>query len=221
MRSRSATKRPGDADWTWRNKYRVWEPTRKVFLYPENWIEPEAGLRPGVRASLREIEDFIRAKCEPEKPRSFARKKGVHVLLVGGDRTAAVVAAQSLARALDLNLYRIDLSGLLSKYIGETEKNLRRLFDLAQKDNAVLFFDEANALFGRRSKVKDSHDRYANTEVNYLLRRIEEYSGLALLTVASKVTIDPAFSRVFPFRIAFTPPRGREGPLEAAQPEAR
>ena len=91
------------------------------------------------------------------------------------------MAAEVLASDLGLDLYRIDLSGVVSKYIGETEKNLRRIFDAAEASGAILFFDEADALFGKRTEVKDSHDRYANIEINYLLQRMEDYHGLAIL----------------------------------------
>jgi SpoVK/Ycf46/Vps4 family AAA+-type ATPase len=104
---------------------------------------------------------------------------------------------------LQLDLYRIDLSAVVSKYIGETEKNLRRLFDAAEDGGAVLFFDEADALFGKRSEVKDSHDRYANIEINYLLQRIEGYRGLALLATNMKHTLDTAFLRRLRFIVNF------------------
>src|SRR5204863_9938553 len=92
------------------------------------------------------------------------------------------MAAEVLARELKLDLFRIDLSQVINKYIGETEKNLRRVFDAAEGGGAILLFDEADALFGKRSEVKDSHDRYANIEVSYLLQRMEQYRGLAILT---------------------------------------
>jgi len=104
-----------------------------------------------------------------------------------------------LASALSLDLYRVDLSQVVSKYIGETEKNLRRVFDAAEEGAAVLLFDEADALFGKRSDVKDSHDRYANIEVSYLLQRMEAYRGLAILTTNMKNAIDPAFLRRIQF----------------------
>jgi SpoVK/Ycf46/Vps4 family AAA+-type ATPase len=105
------------------------------------------------------------------------------------------MAAEVLANALALDLYRIDLSSVVSKYIGETEKNLRRVFDAAEDGGAILFFDEADALFGKRSEVKDSHDRYANIEINYLLQRMESYRGLAVLATNRKGDLDPAFLR--------------------------
>jgi SpoVK/Ycf46/Vps4 family AAA+-type ATPase len=113
------------------------------------------------------------------------------------------LGAEILANELGLDLYRIDLSQVVSKYIGETEKNLRRVFDAAQSAGAVLLFDEADALFGKRSDVKDSHDRYANIEVSYLLQRMEAYRGLAILTTNMKNALDPAFTRRIRFVVQF------------------
>ena len=113
------------------------------------------------------------------------------------------MAAEVIANDLRLNLYRIDLSAVVSKYIGETEKNLRRLFDAAEDGGAILFFDEADALFGKRSEVKDSHDRYANIEINYLLQRMEAYRGLAILATNMKSALDPAFMRRLRFIVNF------------------
>jgi SpoVK/Ycf46/Vps4 family AAA+-type ATPase len=113
------------------------------------------------------------------------------------------MAAEVLARDLRLDLYRIDLSQVVSKYIGETEKNLRRLFDAAEQGGAVLLFDEADALFGKRTEVKDSHDRFANIEVSYLLQRMEAYRGLAILTTNFKSALDPAFLRRLRFVVHF------------------
>jgi SpoVK/Ycf46/Vps4 family AAA+-type ATPase len=120
------------------------------------------------------------------------------------------MAAEVLANELRLNLYRIDLSAVVSKYIGETEKNLRSLFDAAENGGTILFFDEADALFGKRSEVKDAHDRYANIEVNYLLQRMEAYGGLAILATNMKSALDPAFMRRLRFVIHFPMP----GPSE-------
>src|SRR6185437_6893263 len=108
-----------------------------------------------------------------------------------------------LAGELRLDLYRIDLSAVVSKYIGETEKNLRRLFDAAEEGGGILLFDEADALFGKRSEVKDSHDRYANIEVSYLLQRMESYRGLAILTTNMKEALDRAFLRRLRFVVQF------------------
>jgi SpoVK/Ycf46/Vps4 family AAA+-type ATPase len=110
------------------------------------------------------------------------------------------MAAEIIANALGLDLYRIDLAGVVSKYIGETEKNLDRVFSAAQHANAILFFDEADALFGKRSEVRDSHDRYANIEISYLLQKMEEYDGIAILATNLRQNLDDAFMR----RLAFT-----------------
>jgi vesicle-fusing ATPase len=119
------------------------------------------------------------------------------------------MAAEVLANHLGLDLYRIDLAGVVSKYIGETEKNLRRLFDAAERGGAVLLFDEADALFGKRTEVKDSHDRYANIEVNYLLQRMEDYRGLAILATNMRSLLDHAFLRRLRFILDFPFP-GRD-----------
>jgi SpoVK/Ycf46/Vps4 family AAA+-type ATPase len=119
----------------------------------------------------------------------------ISALFSGASGTGKTLAAEVVANELNLDLYRIDLSSTVSKYIGETEKNLRRIFDAAENSGAVLLFDEADALFGSRSQVKDSRDRYANQEVSYLLQRMESYQGLAILTTNFKDTIDSAFER--------------------------
>ena len=124
------------------------------------------------------------------------------------------MAAEVLANELRLDLYRIDLSAVVSKYIGETEKNLRRVFDAAEDGGAILLFDEADALFGKRSEVKDSHDRYANIEVSYLLQRMEAYRGLAILTTNLKSALDPAFLRRLRFVVAVPVPRRRRSARE-------
>ena len=113
------------------------------------------------------------------------------------------MAAEALANDLNLDLFKIDLSMIVSKYIGETEKNLRTAFEIAEYSGAILFFDEADALFGKRSEVKDSHDRYANIEVGYLLQRMEEYSGLAILATNMKDAVDSAFIRRIRFIVKF------------------
>ena len=107
--------------------------------------------------------------------------KGLNVLFVGPPGTGKTMAAEVLAHTLGLDLYRIDLSAVVSKYVGETEKNLSRIFAEAATSNAILFFDEADALFGKRTEVRDAHDRYANIEVSYLLQRMEEYEGVVVL----------------------------------------
>jgi hypothetical protein len=131
------------------------------------------------------------------------RGLGISVLFAGASGTGKTLAAEVIACALQLELYQIDLSQLVSKYIGETEKNLRKIFDAADAGGAVLLFDEADALFGKRSEVKDSHDRYANIEVSYLLQRIEQYRGLAILTTNMKSALDDAFLRRLRFVVQF------------------
>jgi SpoVK/Ycf46/Vps4 family AAA+-type ATPase len=139
-----------------------------------------------------------------------ARGLGISVLFAGVSGTGKTMAAEVLANELRLDLYRIDLSQVVSKYIGETEKNLRRVFDAAEEGGAILLFDEADALFGKRSDVKDSHDRYANIEVSYLLQRMEAYRGLAILTTNRKDSLDPAFLRRLRFVLQFPFPSANE-----------
>ncbi len=141
------------------------------------------------------------------------RGLGISTLFAGESGTGKTMAAEVIANELRLDLYRIDLSAVVSKYIGETEKNLRRLFDAAENGGAILFFDEADALFGKRSEVKDSHDRYANIEINYLLQRIESYRGLAILATNFKNAIDSAFMRRLRFVVNFPFPGTRERQL--------
>jgi len=131
------------------------------------------------------------------------RGLGLSALFAGPSGTGKTMAAEVLANELELDLFRIDLSAVVSKYIGETEKNLRRVFDAAEEGGAVLLFDEADALFGKRSEVKDSHDRYANVEISYLLQRMEAYRGLAILATNMKEALDPAFLRRLRFVVQF------------------
>lgn len=139
-----------------------------------------------------------------------SRGLGITALFTGESGTGKTMAAEVLANDLGLDLYRIDLSGVVSKYIGETEKNLRRLFDTAEQGGVVLFFDEADALFGKRSEVRDSHDRYANIEVNYLLQRMESYRGLAILATNLRSALDSAFTRRLRFIVPFALPSRTE-----------
>jgi SpoVK/Ycf46/Vps4 family AAA+-type ATPase len=138
------------------------------------------------------------------------RGLGITALFFGPSGTGKTLAAEVLANELRLDLFRIDLSSVVSKYIGETEANLRRVFDAAEESGAILLFDEADALFGRRSEVKDSHDRYANIEVSYLLQRMEAYRGLAVLTTNMKSALDPAFFRRIRFIVEFPFPDAAE-----------
>jgi hypothetical protein len=159
---------------------------------------------------LQQIVSQVRQHRRVHEEWGFAaqssRGLGVSALFAGESGTGKTLAAEVLASTLELDLYRIDLSGVVSKYIGETEKNLRRLFDAAEESGAILFFDEADALFGRRSEVRDSHDRYANIEVNYLLQRIEAYRGLAILATNMRSALDPAFIRRLRFVVTFPYP---------------
>ncbi len=159
------------------------------------------------RLILREIAAHVRQREQVYGTWGFAAKSsrglGISALFAGASGTGKTTAAEVLADELRLDLYRIDLSQVVSKYIGETEKNLRRVFDAAEAGGAILLFDEADALFGKRSEVKDSHDRYANIEVSYLLQRMESYRGLAILTTNMKNALDPAFLRRIRFIVHF------------------
>lgn len=131
------------------------------------------------------------------------QSQGIGVLLTGTSGTGKTMAASIVANELGLDLYRIELSRIVSKYIGETEKNLSKIFETAKGSGVVLFFDEADAIFGKRTETKDSHDRYANIEVSYLLQKIEEYDGLVLLASNFRQNIDEAFIRRMRFIINF------------------
>jgi SpoVK/Ycf46/Vps4 family AAA+-type ATPase len=156
---------------------------------------------------LRQIADQVGARLAVYDTWGFRdrmnRGLGISVLFAGESGTGKTMAAEVLANDLSLMLYRIDLSSVVSKYIGETERNLRKLFDAAEDGGAMLFFDEADALFGKRSEVKDSHDRYANIEINYLLQRMETYRGLAVLATNMKGALDNAFLRRLRFIVNF------------------
>jgi SpoVK/Ycf46/Vps4 family AAA+-type ATPase len=132
-----------------------------------------------------------------------SRGLGITALFSGARSTGKTMAAEALANELSLDLFRIDLSSVVSKYIGETEKNLRRVFDAAEDGDAILFFDEADTLFVKRSEVKDSHDRYANIEIGYLLQRMETYRCLAILATNMKNALDTAFVRHIRFTFSF------------------
>ena len=163
---------------------------------------------------LRQIAGQVRERYTVYEDWGFARKMnrgfGISTLFAGESGTGKTMAAEVIANDLRLNLYRIDLSAVVSKYIGETEKNLRKLFDAAERGGAMLFFDEADALFGKRSEVKDSHDRYANIETSYLLQRMEAFSGLAILATNMKSALDPAFMRRLRFKVEFKFPSAKE-----------
>ena len=156
---------------------------------------------------LREILAQVRHRPQVFHEWGFEKKlllgKGVYILFVGPSGTGKTLAAEVLAQTLGRDLFKVDLSAIVSKYIGETEKNLQRVFEGAERSDAVLFFDEADALFGKRSEVKDAHDRYANIEINYLLQRLEEYEGIVILATNLAQNIDDAFSRRIQISIEF------------------
>ncbi len=160
-----------------------------------------------VKDQLREISGYIRNKGTVYNDWGFDKKlalgKGLNVLFSGPSGTGKTMATEIIAGETGLDLYKIDLSVVVSKYIGETEKNLSKIFKEAETSNAILFFDEADALFGKRSEVKDAHDRYANIEIGYLLQRMEEYEGVVILATNLSKNIDDAFSRRMQFMIEF------------------
>jgi hypothetical protein len=166
---------------------------------------------------LRHLAAQVRQRLKVYETWGFSDKSqrglGLSALFAGPSGTGKTLAAEVMAGELRLDLYRIDLSAVVSKYIGETEKNLKQVFDAAEEGGALLLFDEADALFGKRGEVKDSHDRYANIEVGYLLQRMEAYRGLAILTTNLKSSLDKAFQRRLRFSVNFPFP-------DAAQREA-
>ncbi len=180
-------------------------------------IEAKAGwddlILPGeLLQMLSEIAAQVRQRMKVYESWGFAMRSdrglGITALFAGPSGTGKTLAAEVLANDLQLDLHRIDLSQVVSKYIGETEKNLRAVFNAAEHTGAVLLFDEADALFGKRSEVRDSHDRYANIEVSYLLQRMEAYRGLAILTTNRRSSLDSAFLRRLRFLITFPFPDG-------------
>ena len=176
--------------------------------------------------TLRQLAAQVRHRLKVYETWGFAAKSrrglGVSALFTGASGTGKTMAAEVLARELRLDLYRIDLSAVVSKYIGETEKNLKQVFDAAEEGGVLLLFDEADALFGKRSDVRDSHDRYANIEVGYLLQKIEAYQGLAILTTNLKSAMDASFERRLRFTVnfPFPDPTHREEIWRRIFPEA-
>jgi AAA+ superfamily predicted ATPase len=214
-----SNKNPGDASLT----ERLWEAclagTRPRLDILAQRIEAKVKLEDVVlpkeqSEALVQIADQVRNRSRVYDEWGFraqmGRGLGISALFAGDSGTGKTMAAEALAHELKLNLYRIDLSAVVNKYIGETEKNLRRLFDAAEDGGAILFFDEADALFGKRSEVKDSHDRYANIEINYLLQRLEEYRGLAILATNMKSALDTGFTRRLRFIVTFPFPTQKE-----------
>ncbi|MDH5681381.1 MAG: AAA family ATPase [Spirochaetota bacterium] len=166
------------------------------------------------KTQLKEITLYLRHKYQVYDKWQFKRKvssgRGVNALFSGVSGTGKTMSASVIANELRLELYKIDLSSVVSKYIGETEKNLNRIFTEAETSNAVLFFDEADALFGKRSEIKDSHDRYANIETGYLLQKMDDYEGMCILATNLRQNMDEAFTRRMQFIVEFHSPDERE-----------
>ncbi|WP_052118445.1 ATP-binding protein [Erwinia oleae] len=166
-------------------------------------------LAPGIMQQLKEIVAAITYREDVSEryfSRKLAGKLGVSALFYGESGTGKTLAAEVLAAQLNTDLVKVDLSTVVNKFVGETEKNLARIFDLAAEDSGVLFFDEADALFGKRTESKDAHDRHANIEVSYLLQRLESYPGLVILATNNRNHLDSAFNRRFTFITRFTYP---------------
>jgi ATP-dependent 26S proteasome regulatory subunit len=168
----------------------------------EDLVLPDAQIR-----ALRDLAMHVRQRDRVYNDWGFADKSarglGISALFAGSSGTGKTMAAEVLARELNMDLYRVDLARIVSKYIGETEKNLDAIFSAAEHSDVVLLFDEADALFGKRTEVRDSHDRYANVEISYLLQRMESFQGLAILTTNMKQSLDPAFLRRLRFVVQF------------------
>lgn len=170
-----------------------------------------------VAAHLREVECHVRLRGAVYDEWGYDALvplgQGVAALFAGPSGTGKTMAAQVLAKSLDLELYRVDLAGVVNKYIGETEKRLKQVFDRCERANVLVLFDEADALFGRRMQVKDAHDRFANIEIDYLLQRMERFDGTVILASNRKSDLDPAFLRRLRFIVDFVEP----GPVERRQ----
>ena len=167
-------------------------------------------LAPGVRRHLLEFEAQARLRWQVYEEWGFGALcplgRGITALFAGPSGSGKTMAAQVLARSLGMDLYRVDLAGVMNKYIGETEKRLKQVFDSCERVNVVLLFDEADALFGQRTQVKDAHDRFANIEIDYLLQRMEQFDGIAILATNRKGDLDKAFVRRLRFIVDFMHP---------------
>ena len=177
--------------WEWRQNYRVWEASRKVFLYPENWVEPE--LRPASRTQIQLNEVVAVAHAQPTS-----------VPLTSAKPAATLLAGRVLAAGLGREFYRVDVTTVVSTYIGETEKHLDLVFAAVDPARVVLLLDEADALFGKQSESGSSHDRFANAKVSDLLKRIEAFDGLAV--VATSATRDSVAALLRRFAFVLDPP---------------
>lgn len=193
--------------------------SRPVFgsAFPARQLSTDMGwdglvLNSATLGQLEEIETWLQYghRLMHEWGMAGRLKPGYRALFYGPPGTGKTLTANLLGKKTGLDVYRIDLSQLISKFIGETEKNLAKIFDRAENRNWILFFDEADAIFGKRTSVNDAHDRYANQEVSYLLQRVEEYSGLIILASNLKNNIDEAFMRRFQSTVHFPMPRAGE-----------
>ena len=168
----------------------------------EDLVLPELQMQ-----TLRQLASQVRHRMKVYETWGFSAKGrrglGASALFTGESGVGKTLAAEVLAHHLELDLYRVDVSAVVSKYIGETSKNVKQVFDAAEEGGVLLLFDEADALFGKRGEVKDSHDRYANIDVSYLLQRMEAYQGLAILTTNMKTSVDRAFQRRLRFTVNF------------------
>lgn len=174
------------------------------FVWNDLIVDP--GLREGLEDLVHEVGARETFWERPEARRLFPQGRGVVALFTGPPGTGKTMAAQVTARAMGRDLFRVDLSAVVSKYVGETSKNLRRVLGRAAHTDAVLFFDEADALFGRRTEIQDAHDRYANTDTDFLLQALEAYDGVAVLATNRKGNVDPAFLRRLRFVLDFPLP---------------
>jgi SpoVK/Ycf46/Vps4 family AAA+-type ATPase len=169
-------------------------------------------LHPGTQRQIEEIETWIQYGDTLMNDWQMAPKlrPGFRSLFYGPPGTGKTMTACLLGKSTGRDVYRVDLSLVVSKYIGETEKNLARVFDQAQHKGWILFFDEADALFGKRSETRDAHDRYANQEISFLLQRVETFDGIAILASNQRENLDDAFARRFESIIYFPMPRPEE-----------
>jgi SpoVK/Ycf46/Vps4 family AAA+-type ATPase len=179
----------------------------QLYKFKPTHILDEMVLSPTITKELKKVTSYARKSATVYKS-SGDRKRIVKKisLFTGTDSTGKTLAAETLARSTKKDLYRIDLSQVASKYIGETEKNLENIFKRAENKDWILFFDQADALFGKRTDVKDSHDRFANIEISYLLERIENYPGLVILATNKKTNLDNAFIRRLRYIVEFPSP---------------
>lgn len=190
------------------------QPGELISPLPCPYTKEDLVLAPGIQQHLNEFEQQARLRSQVYDEWGFGQLvplgRGITALFAGPSGTGKTMAAQVIARVLDKELFRVDLAGVVNKYIGETEKRLKQVFDACERADVLLFFDEADALFGQRTEVKDAHDRFANIEIDYLLQRMEQFNGVAILATNRKADMDSAFLRRLRFIIDFTVPGPEE-----------